>query len=211
MRRVWVLRGGEANRLVDEFTDHGVVGVGYYTVPGDPGLSAVEVARFLEEEGVSGIPEAHATMFVDFARGMEDGDVIFMPDTPRREVLVGEVTGPYRYEATLPVERYRHRRPVRWLGRIGLDELSEEHRNLHRQRVTFAAKGPDVSLLALADAVAAGRLGRPAHERRARARYVSPARAAASPARTERVCPACGLLRSRTLFPGDAEVCADCT
>ena len=207
------MRGGEANRLVDEFTDNGVVGVGYYTVPGDPSLSAVEVARFLEEEGVSGIPEAHATMFVDFARGMEDADVIFMPDTPRREVLVGEVTGPYRYEETLPVERYRHRRPVRWLGRVGLDDLPEEHRNLHRQRVTFAAKGPDVSLLALADAdaAAAGRLGRPAHERRGRTRFVSRERAAASPARTERVCPACGLLRSPTLFPGGAEVCADCT
>jgi hypothetical protein len=211
MRRVWVVRGGESNRLVDEFTDNGVVGVGYSTVPGDPGLSAAEVAWYLKEQGVSGIPDAHAAMFVNFVRGMADGDVVFMPDTPRGEVLVGEVAGPYRYEETLPVERYRHRRPVRWLGRVGLDDLPDEHRLLHHQRVTFAGKGSEPALLALADDVAAGDVGRPATDRRGRANHVGPARAAASPVRSERVCPACGLLRGPAVFPDGAEVCSDCT
>lgn len=31
--RAWVVRGGDNNRLVDEFVDAGVTGVGYHTVP----------------------------------------------------------------------------------------------------------------------------------------------------------------------------------
>lgn len=150
-------------------------------------------------------------MFVDFARGMEYGDIVFMPDTPRREVLVGEVTGPYYYDQTLPVERYRHRRPVRWLGRIRLDDLPDQHQHLHRQRVTFAGKGQDASLLGLADEVSAGRVGSPAHQRRGRSPHVSRSRTASSPARSERVCPACGMLLAPTLFPDGADVCADCS
>jgi hypothetical protein len=213
MRNVWVVRGGEDNRLVDEFVDNGVVGVGYFTVPGDPDLTAEEVCGFLEAEGTSGIPAHHATMFVEFARAMREGDIVIMPDTPRRDVVIGEVTGAYRYEETIPFERYRHRRPVRWLGRASLDEVPERHSNLYRQRVTFANKGPDHPLLAFADAVAAGQLGRPAGERPAGSRRVRPARRAAGTApsvRSERVCPGCGLLRSPSLFPAGSELCADC-
>ena len=32
-RAHWVVRAGEENRLVDEFIDSGVTGVGYFTVP----------------------------------------------------------------------------------------------------------------------------------------------------------------------------------
>lgn len=208
MPRVWVIRGGEKNRLVDDFVDNGVIGVGYFAVPDGSTLTPSEVYELLMAEGTSGIPVRHASMFVHFVRTMTEGDVVLMPDTPRGDVVVGEIAGPYAYHDHLPVERYRHRRPVRWLGRVGVDELPRGREVLHKQRSTLLEISFADDILALAQRVRSGALGRPPERRsRRRGAYVRPGVVGG---RAERVCPGCGLLKPVSQFGDGGERCVDC-
>ena len=212
MPRVWVIRGGESNRLVDEFVDNGVIGVGYPTVPEGSELKQADVLGYLKSEGRSGIPVRHATMFVDFVHTIDEGDVVVMPDTPRGDVVVGEVTGPYGYHEAIPVERYRHRRPVRWLGRIAVDEMPDGREVLYKQRTMLQELSFGDDLVALAERIRAGDLGRPPTQRsHRRPRGAGAVRPGVVGGRAERVCPGCGLLKPVSQFTADdGQVCVDC-
>lgn len=49
--RVWVIRGGERNRLVGTFVDESVIGVGYASVPDAHLLGDGELEHHLTERG----------------------------------------------------------------------------------------------------------------------------------------------------------------
>jgi restriction system protein len=162
---IWLIRGGEGNVLVDEFTSVGVTGVGYPSIPDASDLSREEVEHLLTEAGSSGAISLHASMLDAFAHQVQPGDVVLMPDTPRHEMVVGEVTGPYRYDPEVPAGRYRHRRAVNWFARHAFADLPEEHQGLYRQRHTLARlDAPE--LVDHVVRVTSGEVGRPARERR---------------------------------------------
>ena len=50
---MWVIRGGEQNRLVDAFVDAGVTGVGYGEVPDAEIMTRTEIRRLLVDGGTS--------------------------------------------------------------------------------------------------------------------------------------------------------------
>ena len=101
-RRHWVVRAGEENRLVDEFIDSGVTGVGYFTVPDGTDLTYTAVRRLLVAEATSEALDLHTSMFIEFVKEISIGHIILMPDTPRRDMVIGDVTGPYEFHADLP-------------------------------------------------------------------------------------------------------------
>jgi predicted Mrr-cat superfamily restriction endonuclease len=213
-RAHWVVRAGEENRLVDEFIDSGVTGVGYFTIPDGTDLTYTEVRRMLVDEATSEALDLHTSMFIEFVREISIGHVILMPDTPRREMVVGSVTGPYEFHPDLPPERYRHRRTVEWFGRVSLTDLPAGGDKLYRQRSTLT-RASIPGLEEFTDRVRAGEIGRPATARtRAPARSTARRSRSAAPPKPppvvrERLCPGCGMIKHVAQF-GPEGVCVDC-
>jgi hypothetical protein len=208
MRRTWVIRGGEDNRLVQDFIESGVTGVGYRMIGDGTTVTKREVSRVLREAGRT-VPAQRAARFESFVHEIQLGDVIVMPDTPGGDIVIGEVTGDYEFHEDLDPDSYRHRRPVRWVARQALSTLPPEHENINKQRVTLKeAVGDDLDAFlteALADPV----------DRAATARPSKAARGTSS-SRVEPVvsndllCPGCHLLKNPVQFePGDP-LCTDC-
>lgn len=209
---MWVIRGGEQNRLVDRFVDDGVTGVGYYEVPDAEILTRTEIRRLLVAEGTSAAVDAHVAMLAAFVREVQVGDSVLMPDTPRGEVVIGEVTGRYEFHADLPAEDYRHRRAVRWLARHGVDELPASVQGVVKQRQTLR-QDRDAAWSDHVRRVRAGDVGRDPKDRRpvtrprpSGGRTSGGSRATAAP--TMRTCPSCHLQWPPSRFAGD--LCVDC-
>jgi predicted Mrr-cat superfamily restriction endonuclease len=209
-RAHWVVRAGEENRLVDEFIDSGVTGVGYFTVPDGTDLTYTAVRRLLVSEATSEALDLHTSMFIEFVKEISIGHIILMPDTPRRDMVVGDVTGPYEFHPDLPPERYRHRRTVEWFGRVPVADLPAGADKLYRQRTTLT-RASTPGLEEFTDRVRAGDIGRPATARTRttprRSRSAVPQRPA--PVVRERVCPGCGMIKHIEQF-GPEGVCVDC-
>ena len=216
-RAHWVVRAGEENRLVDEFIDSGVIGVGYFTVPDGRDLTYSAVRRLLVAEATSEALDRHTSMFIEFVQEISIGHIILMPDSPRRDLVVGAVTGPYEFHADLPPERCRHRRTVEWFGRVPLADLLPGADKLYRQRSTLI-RASIPGLEEFTDRVRAGDIGRPAT---ARSR-VTPTRSSSGtrrastaakpkppPVMRERLCPGCGMIKHIEQF-GPEGVCVDC-
>jgi hypothetical protein len=131
--RVWFIRGGDKNRLVDDFVDDGFIGMGYYGVPDGRTLSEADLMARLRTDNVrtAGQRAARFRLFVD---EMAPGDVVVMPDTPRGEMVIGEVVGEYEYLGDLSPDRYRHRRSVKWFGRHPHSYLPPGREDLYRER-----------------------------------------------------------------------------
>jgi hypothetical protein len=212
-RAHWVVRGGEENRLVDEFIDSGVTGVGYFTVPDGSELTYAAVRRMLVDEATSEALDLHTSMFIEFVREISVGHIILMPDTPRRDMVIGDVTGPYEFHPDLPAQRYRHRRTVNWFGRVPLADLPAGADKLYRQRSTLT-RASIPGLEEFTDRVRAGDIGRPATAR-SRGRAAAPRRSSTAakhkpaPVVRERLCPGCGMIKHIEQF-GPEGVCVDC-
>lgn len=207
--QVWVVRGGEGNRLVDMFVDNGITAVGYYTIEDGRHIEEREVAARLRAEKRT-VPERRASMFTDFVHHIARDDFVYMPDTPRGEIIVGTVMGDYTFHESVPADQYRHRREVAWVGRHRIDDLPVMWRHIYKQRPTLQRlEAPE--LLAHGRRVASGAIGRPATARRAirRATTTSATHAATARVVTERVCPDCGLLKPVAQF-GTSDRCVDC-
>src|SRR4051812_37225319 len=108
MTQVWCIRGGEQNRLVDNFVDERVIAVGYYKIPDGRTISESAVARSLRADGYAAAGAA-ASRFTSFVFEIAIDDIVVMPDTSRGEAVIGLVDGPYQFRDELDPQRYRHR------------------------------------------------------------------------------------------------------
>ena len=209
-----MVRAGDENRLVDEFIDSGVTGVGYFTVPDGADLTYTAVRRLLVAEATSDALDRHTSMFIEFVQEISIGHIILMPDTPRRDMVIGDVTGPYEFHADLPPERCRHRRTVEWFGRVPLADLPTGADKLYRQRSTLT-RASIPGLEEFTDRVRAGEIGRPATARTRVTARAAPRRSSAAakpkpaPVIRERLCPGCGMIKHIEQF-GPEGVCVDC-
>jgi hypothetical protein len=223
--RGWIIRGGEGNRLIDEFIDAGVIGLGYPSVPDARRVDRWDIERILEAEGSPAV-DLHAAMLISFVHEVVVGDAVIMPDTPRGDVVIGVIAGPYEFHPEIDPHRHRHRRRVEWLGRHPRNELPAALHDLHRQRVTLRR----VDVAALDEhlrRVRSGELGRPAADRRAPRAPAGPraprsprapraSRASAASTRVAKAeiatrrCVGCFQTKPTSLFDGDDPLCRDC-
>lgn len=204
---VWIIRGGEGNRLVDDMVDHSYTGLGYYEL-GDAALlprEAVEAA--VVAWGKSRAVNWHTNMLWGFIHEIDVGDFVVMPDTARGDVVVGEITGEYRYDGSVAAERYRHRRPVHWIARHAISELPVDDQSLHRQRPAFTRR-QSAALDEHLRRVVGGEIGRaPLDRRPIGARTLRSIEKAGSEA-SEQLCPSCFMRKHPSQFDGDT--CSDC-
>jgi predicted Mrr-cat superfamily restriction endonuclease len=136
----WLVRAGEQSRYAKAFEDNLILAIGWPRVPGLQDLSGLDrsdVVGLLISAPHIGTPVADANELLAFRDTIEVGDLIVTPDTPRREVLLGEVTGPYTYRDPSPAIDYRHVREMRWLGRWDRHLLPEDLNRDTRYRRTI--------------------------------------------------------------------------
>ena len=221
MRRVWVIRGGEETDLVDAFVEGGYIAVEYPDITDGRTLDTYDVTERLRARGWT-VPEARAEMFEQFVHRIGIGDLVVLPDTSRREVVVGRVDGGYAFHGFLEPEAHRHRREVVWVGRHAVGLLPESARDITRQRTTLTERS-SAALLAHVESVERGEVGRDAHalvapaapraSRQPRTTSASPRRAAATAkpvAPTDRTCPGCFLQKAVGQFRDGSDLCIDC-
>ncbi|HEX4904204.1 MAG TPA: hypothetical protein VFU93_02050 [Acidimicrobiales bacterium] len=219
MRRVWVIRGGEEHDLVDAFVDGGYIAVEYPDVTDGRTLDTYDVTERLRARGWT-VPEARAEMFEQFVHRIGIGDLVVLPDTARREVVIGRVDGAYAFHGFLDPDSHRHRREVTWLGRHAVGLLPESSRDITRQRTALTERS-SAALLAHAEAVERGEVGRnpsqvvaPAPVRAARdprSPRAATTKAPSKPAAPSgKACPSCFLVKALDLFPAGSDVCVDC-
>ncbi|MEZ5065908.1 MAG: restriction endonuclease [bacterium] len=146
MSRFWMVRAGGGGRLVDEFEEKGCVAANWGGV-GEVG--ATTTADDLKEQLRKGLPNPHpaavsniAAMIWKFAREMAPGDKVVTYDPAKREYLLGEISGDYRYSSDIP--EHEQVRPVRWIGRAGRDDLSTNAKNTLGGFLTVFEPGEDV-------------------------------------------------------------------
>jgi hypothetical protein len=210
---VWIVRGGEDGSLVDAFVDGGYTAVEYPDVPDGRSIDRYEVTERLKARGWTG-PETRAEVFELFVHRIGIGDLVVMPDPPRRDVVIGRVDGDYEFQAFLDPDQHRHRRAVDWLVRHGVDRLPESARDVTRQRALVAERSSP-ALLAHVESVERGDLApAPVVERAAKAPRAPRAPKAVVPpkpvAPADRTCPGCWLQKAPNQFRDGSDVCIDC-
>jgi predicted Mrr-cat superfamily restriction endonuclease len=157
--RCWLVRAGRGGEHIEAFVRRGVVTLGWARIPGlgdlrehddDAILALLTAAR-------RGQPRADLRELVAFRDEIALGDVVVTVDPRVRDLVFGEVAGPYEYARAPLVGDHRHVRTVRWFGRCGRDEVAERlSRSVrHYQRTVLLL--PDQSeWLGLADRIAQG-------------------------------------------------------
>jgi hypothetical protein len=124
---VWLLRAGHGAEHARAFADGGFVTIGWGRIPGLGDLrlhDEEEMIRLLWAAN-RGQPRADLGELLAFRDRLQAGDILVTPDTPARELLVGEITSDYRWSASPLVGDHRHWRTVRWLDRLALDDVPE--------------------------------------------------------------------------------------
>ena len=217
MATVWVVRGGDRDRLVQTFLDDGVVGVAYPQLPDGRTLDRSKALRLLQPDPEAPVPEAEAAMFLSFVRRMAVGDVVLVPDHAASGFPVGVVAGDYEYHDAIDAGRARHRRPVEWRRRLPFDALPERLKQLPNQRHAVHDV-PDGRLRDLALRCTRLELGDDPFDRPrgATVRARSAPRASRAPKRppkatiAERRCASCFVSKPVDLFEDGGDWCRDC-
>ena len=217
MATVWVIRGGERNRLVQTFLDAGTIGVGYPSIPDGRTVDRSKALKLLQSDPDAAAPEAQAAMFLSFVRRIEVGDVVLMPDPAAGGFPCGVVTGDYEYHDEIDPDRYRHRRPVDWRRRLPYGALPERLAHLPNQRQTLNDV-PDGRLRDLALQCCRMELGedplvRPRGATTAGSRGPRAPRAPRRPPQAtmaERRCTSCLVSKPAELFDAGSDWCRDC-
>lgn len=123
MRRVFLIRAGNDAEHIDAMRHAGIVGLGVNSVGDVRGMFALEIEQAIAAGGpTAGAPALRAILEV-FANDVRLGDLVVSPNTRRREVWVGVVTGGYEYSEQPRVERCSHTRAVEWLGWLDRDAV----------------------------------------------------------------------------------------
>ncbi len=123
----WLVRAGHGAEHLDRFVAGGFVSLGWARIPGLGDLSQHDNEEILHllTAAQRGQPTEDLRELVSFRDEIHLGDIVVTPDTPRRDLLFGQVIGDYDFTETPVVGDHRHVRRVQWLGRWARDLVEE--------------------------------------------------------------------------------------
>lgn len=131
--RAWMVRAGNDNELIDQFTSHDWVAIGWREM-GD--LSDLDTREDIKERYAEAYENAskskravNSGQLHRFTNVIDEGDLVVTYDKSTREYHVGRVTGEYEYQPTGADDYYPNVRPVRWEETIDRDDLSTPAKN----------------------------------------------------------------------------------
>lgn len=131
--RVWMVRSGGDNELVDQVEERGAVAIGWPQMGDLSDLTTREDFKVRYRIAYPDHSEArvsvNAGQIFRFCRELGVGDYVLTYDKSIRELLVGIADGPYSYQPTLFEPEYPNVRPVTWIARTSRDEYSKAARN----------------------------------------------------------------------------------
>ncbi len=228
MATVWVVRGGERDRLVRTFLDDGEIGLVEPRFGDGRDVDRTSALRTLGvgmDDEPTKAQEADVARFLSFVRRIRVGDVAMLVDPVAGGLACGVVVGDYRFRDDVDPARAPHRRAVSWRRRLPFDDLPDRLDHVPAQRSDLEDV-PDGRLRALALRCCRGEAGQDPFDRpavpapRAR-RSPSGQRRTATPrtpapkrpsqaTRAERRCTVCLVTKAEDLFEDDGTVCRDC-
>lgn len=131
--RAWMVRAGNENELIEQFTSQDWSAIGWPEM-GD--LSKLDTREAIKKRYADAYEKAskskravNAGQLHRFVNVVESGDLIVTYDKSTREYHVGTVTGGYEYEATGSDSRYPHVRPIEWTDTIDRDDFTQPAKN----------------------------------------------------------------------------------
>lgn len=134
-RKVWVVRGGNNNEIIDIVECKSIVALGLYIVGDVSGLKTRE--EFRERNPKS-------DQLFRFVHEMQIGDMVLTPNKATRRALVGKIKGDYRFDPSIADGEYPHVRDVEWQGSISRDDMSPSLKNSMGSTLTvFTIAGYD--------------------------------------------------------------------
>lgn len=143
MRRVWLIRSGDNAEFIDPMRSAAQIGVRYESVGDARHLTHAEIEQGLMDGGNTGVAALRAIL-IQFVNDVHVGDLVVSPNTARREVWLGVVTGDYRYDGDQPkVAPFQHTREVDWLGWLDRDAvwMRDQQKSLDRTPTLYELPG----------------------------------------------------------------------
>ncbi|HEX5924583.1 MAG TPA: winged helix-turn-helix domain-containing protein, partial [Baekduia sp.] len=124
---VWMVRAGRGGVYAPQFVTKSAAIVGWGQTGDVSGLPREAIADRVSEafpgDGARQRGQATNTLY-HVVDSMQGGDLVVTPEPVSRTLLLGRVSGPYRYLGDPPAPSYSHAREVRWFARVTRDELS---------------------------------------------------------------------------------------
>jgi hypothetical protein len=151
---VWMVRAGRGGMYAPQFVVRSAAIVGWGETGDVSDLPRHVIADRVNEafpgDGARQRGQATNTLY-HLAQSMRSGDLVVTPEPASRTLLLGSVSGPYRYLDDPIAPSYVHAREVRWFARASRDELSYGARNSLGSLLTFSRPGHQAELLRLAE------------------------------------------------------------
>lgn len=116
MTRLWIVRAGRHGEQELDAIAQGRLLIGFVEVRDLGKLKSRDEILAAVKADIPGAGENQARNYAaqlnQFANTIQTGDLVVLPRKQTSGVAIGEVTGPYKFEAEGP---HRHTRPVKWL------------------------------------------------------------------------------------------------
>ena len=126
----WIIRSGQCGYLINQFAQ------GYLSAVKDRD-ELKRLCRNADPRAKPGKVAAVASVLHKFRNVIQVGDAVVTYDPNTREYLVGEITGPYRYDPSL--SDHPNVRDVKWNSRVSRDALESSTRNSFGSTLTLFA------------------------------------------------------------------------
>lgn len=132
MKSVWVVRAGENNELVEDFSRLNLVAYGGAKM-GDlrklkDRAAILEKQKSLNPNVKIGAVRNWAGQHWKMLATISKGDIVLTPIKATRGIMIGVVVGDYEFAPNL-VKEYPHIRKVEWKKTVSRDEFSRQARN----------------------------------------------------------------------------------
>ncbi|MHB8660092.1 MAG: ADP-ribosylglycohydrolase family protein [Solirubrobacteraceae bacterium] len=151
---VWMVRAGRGGALATDFLRLSAVVVGWGETGDVSGLSRDVVAERVKtafpDRGPRQRGQATNTL-LHLLSTMEDGDLVVTPEPASRTLVLGRVSGAYRYLQEPVAGEHAHAREVTWFGRASRDEVSYGARKSLGSLLTLSRPNFATELLRLAE------------------------------------------------------------
>ena len=144
---IWLVKAGFEGSIADKFKTENTIAIGWYPlgnfpIEGDWEKFRAEVKKNLPPDYSAQRVGSAAGQLWSFSRVMEIGDFVISPIKQSREVLVGKVTGPYRFAPDFD-EEYPRTRSVQWFTPMPWDSVPPELRSSFSQWLTICQPSVD--------------------------------------------------------------------
>lgn len=132
-KTVWVVRAGNNNEIAQEVEEQSAVALGWADVSNLSSTSSRDDVKSRVREAAPQYSKklviSSAGQLFRFVHEMKEGDYVLTPIKATREILMGQIAGPYEYNPNTISSVYPHVRKVKWQMKVSRDDFTPSARN----------------------------------------------------------------------------------